>query len=125
MLILANIFLSGTATEAPPIQAFTKEEIREHGWAEPVGYDYSRYQRNNAPRAGTDGAVVDGTIGGDGDGIAVGDSATDFEPPAWESAAARYEWKDDYGDIGPAFPELEKILFGDEDHVRAGPNLVQ
>ncbi|KAJ5124158.1 DEAD/DEAH box RNA helicase [Penicillium bovifimosum] len=41
----------------------------------------------------------------------------------WASVATRYEWNDDYGEIGPAVPELEKQLFG-SDHVgRAGDKI--
>ena len=36
--------------------------------------------------------------------------------------AAVYEWNDEYGDVGPRFEELEKQLFGAENHVRAGIN---
>lgn len=38
----------------------------------------------------------------------------------WASAAARYEWKDEYGDVGPRNEELEKQLFGGEFMSRAG-----
>lgn len=31
-----------------------------------------------------------------------------------------YEWKEEYGDIGPRFEDLEKHLFGSEFHVRTG-----
>ena len=29
----------------------------------------------------------------------------------WAASAQKYEWKDEYGDVGPAYPELEKQLF--------------
>lgn len=117
----------GTATEGkgettgyvPPtiaVHNYEKDEIREHGWAEPTGYDYSRYQQQRqGARPGGDKAV-------EGD-IQVGESASGIPvSPSWESGAVRYEWSDEFGEVGPAVPELEKILFGDEDHVRAGPN---
>lgn len=31
--------------------------------------------------------------------------------PEWYSTAAKYEWSDDYGDVGPSIPELEEQLF--------------
>lgn len=31
--------------------------------------------------------------------------------PGWAHNAARYEWADEYGDVGPAVPELEAQLF--------------
>jgi ATP-dependent RNA helicase DDX3X len=38
----------------------------------------------------------------------------------WDGMAPRYEWKDEYGDIGPRNEELEKQLFNDEYMPRAG-----
>jgi ATP-dependent RNA helicase DDX3X len=38
----------------------------------------------------------------------------------WDGMAPRYEWKDEYGDIGPHNEELEKQLFNDEFMPRAG-----
>ena len=37
----------------------------------------------------------------------------------WANKAAIYEWKEEYGEIGPRFEALEKQLFG-ADHVRSG-----
>ncbi|KAL1843933.1 hypothetical protein VTJ49DRAFT_6876 [Mycothermus thermophilus] len=31
----------------------------------------------------------------------------------WDANTARYEWNDEYGDVGPEFPALELQLFGD------------
>ena len=33
--------------------------------------------------------------------------------PQWSSQGRKYEWKGDYGEVGPEDPELEKILFDD------------
>lgn len=70
---------------------------REKGWAEPQRYDYSIYTASGQP----------------GD-----DSTTPYS--AWASNATKYEWKDDYGDVGPRNEELEKMLFRDEYTNRAG-----
>ncbi|RIA81220.1 putative DEAD/DEAH box RNA helicase [Glomus cerebriforme] len=41
----------------------------------------------------------------------------------WAALRRRYEWKDNYDDdIAPKDPELEKELFGEENHVPAGIN---
>lgn len=42
------------------------------------------------------------------------------EAPTWASKAEKYEWSDEYGEVGPEHPELEKQLFGDEFLVRTG-----
>ncbi|KAJ5464263.1 DEAD/DEAH box RNA helicase [Penicillium sp. IBT 31633x] len=41
----------------------------------------------------------------------------------WAGIAVRYEWKDDYGDVGPAVPELEQQLFHSDLISRAGDKL--
>ncbi|KGO59207.1 Helicase, C-terminal [Penicillium expansum] len=41
----------------------------------------------------------------------------------WAGIATRYEWKDEYGDVGPAVPELEEQLFRGELIARAGAKL--
>ncbi|KAJ5555042.1 DEAD/DEAH box RNA helicase [Penicillium sp. DV-2018c] len=41
----------------------------------------------------------------------------------WASVAVRYEWKDDYGDVGPAVPELEEQLFRSDYISRAGDKI--
>lgn len=38
----------------------------------------------------------------------------------WAAGAARYEWEGEFGDVGPAIPELEKQLFELEYHSSAG-----
>lgn len=38
----------------------------------------------------------------------------------WAGIAVRYEWKDDYGDVGPPVPELEAQLFHSDLITRAG-----
>ncbi|KAJ5970587.1 Helicase C-terminal [Penicillium vulpinum] len=41
----------------------------------------------------------------------------------WAGVAARYEWKDEYGDVGPAVPELEEQLFGSDLIIRVGAKI--
>lgn len=48
------------------------------------------------------------------------DSFNDGTFADWDGMAPRYEWKDEYGDIGPRNEELEKQLFNDEFMPRAG-----
>lgn len=39
-------------------------------------------------------------------------SSDNYDQP-WGSHARTYEWKDEYGDVGPKYPELEIELFGE------------
>jgi ATP-dependent RNA helicase DDX3X len=48
---------------------------------------------------------------------------TSKEHRDWAGVAARYEWKDEYGDVGPAIPELEDQLFQSGMIPRAGIKL--
>ncbi|KAJ5816331.1 DEAD/DEAH box RNA helicase [Penicillium robsamsonii] len=41
----------------------------------------------------------------------------------WAGVAVRYEWKDEYGDVGPAVPELEEQLFRGDLITRPGAKL--
>jgi ATP-dependent RNA helicase DDX3X len=79
---------------------------QEHGWAVKKEYDYTSFMKTSKELA--DEAAAQGS--GD-NGVEVG---------GWASNAAIYEWNEDFGDVGPAYPDLEKQLFGSETHVRAG-----
>ncbi|KAJ9660954.1 hypothetical protein H2201_006682 [Coniosporium apollinis] len=74
-----------------------REKARLHGFVERTPYDYSVYASG---RKDDDGA--------------------DREEPAWLANAAIYEWNDDYGDVGPAIPQLEIELFGSDYRMQAG-----
>ncbi|KAI9819264.1 MAG: hypothetical protein M1827_007420 [Pycnora praestabilis] len=65
---------------------------REKGWVEPTAFNYEVYNANTPEsREAVETLVPD--------------------LPAWASNAAKYEWADDFGDVGPAHPELEAQLF--------------
>ncbi|RMY14218.1 hypothetical protein D0867_07209 [Hortaea werneckii] len=66
---------------------------RAAGWTETTAFDYVQFQRQ-------------------------GGNNTD-----WYGAAQVYEWKDEYGDVGPAIPELEIALFGGEFQMRRGEHM--
>ena len=70
------------------------------GWVPKANYNYALY--NAADRGSRQAA----------------DEAANV--PAWAANAKKYEWSDEYGDVGPAHPELEKQLFGDEHLMRSG-----
>ena len=73
---------------------------REKGWVPPEKYDYSKYI--SVPS----GEPVE--------------SEGNIEAPEWASGAAKYEWKEEYGDIGPPNSELEDMLFHNEYINRVG-----
>ncbi|KAH6671917.1 P-loop containing nucleoside triphosphate hydrolase protein [Halenospora varia] len=118
----------GAAPAEPTAPAAPTKTPQEHGWVQKKGYDYVAFNKTNkeiadekeahAVAKGEEGAVTapdapatedQGAVGG----IAIGE---------WAGNAAVYEWKEEFGDVGPEFPQLEKQLFGSEFHVKAGIN---
>ncbi|KAI1002352.1 ATP-dependent RNA helicase ded1 [Podosphaera aphanis] len=89
---------------------------QDHGWADKIAYDYNKYSKSAKELEELKNAMLTthqvaahypDAVGG----IPVGD---------WNSNAATYTWDDEFGDVGPEFPELERQLFGSEFHVRSG-----
>ena len=76
------------------------QRSREAGWVEPVKYDYEAYNASSKEARDNLGP--------------------DVELPTWAANATKYEWKDEYGDVGPGDPELEAVLFGQDTRVTEG-----
>ncbi|KAL2065460.1 hypothetical protein VTL71DRAFT_3130 [Oculimacula yallundae] len=106
--------LPDQAPEAAAPAAATHKNPQEYGWVEPTKYDYETYNKSTKEMA--DAQASSGGDLGDSDDLGVGG----FAVGDWASNAAVYTWSDDYGDVVPRFPELEKQLFGSENHVRTG-----
>ncbi|KAF7509314.1 hypothetical protein GJ744_008208 [Endocarpon pusillum] len=70
---------------------------REKGWAEPSSYDYEEYGKEPKDATGVDSTM-----------------------PAWGHNAQKYEWKEEYGEVGPRNEELEKMLYHSEFITRQG-----
>lgn len=89
------------ATENP--DTAHADQAREQGWNEPEQYDYEMFKGEVRATEGDEKAAP---------------------LPEWESNAIKYEWKEEYGDVGPENTELEKMLFFDEHHMRKGENFM-
>lgn len=91
-------------SEPPPIVPIegAAERAREHGFAPPVAYDYDSY--NTMTKEERDAAAAEGR----------------YVEPGWAATAARYEWDDEYGDVGPEDPKLEEELFRHDNVMRKG-----
>ena len=87
---------------------------QEHGWVKKESYDYARYNMSNKELADAN-AANQASLGNQG-------SSFQVRSDDWAGNAAVYEWKDEYGDVGPRFPDIETQLFGSEMHVRSGVN---
>ena len=65
-------------------------KARAAGWVERTEFDYDAYERSDKPTEG------------------------------WYGNSAVYEWKGEYGDIGPSVEALEHQLFGSKNRMREG-----
>lgn len=87
---VSNTGSTPAVAEYVPRNAEAAEEARKQGWVAPQPYDYEKYENKDA---------------------AAGE---------WAGVAARYEWKDEYGEVGPRDPQLENELFHGEFTTRVG-----
>ncbi|KAF2502944.1 ATP-dependent RNA helicase DED1 [Lophium mytilinum] len=81
------------APDGTDIKAAALERAKQHGWAEPIPYNYSTAEPST------------------------GDSGPE---PAWLSDSAKYEWTDEFGDVGPANKSLEQELYHGEFIMKEG-----
>lgn len=88
----------------PPRDEEKHRQAREAGWVEPQAYNY----------AAASARPGDQTAPSSLDQIAPEDM------PQWMHKAAKYEWKEEYGDVGPEVPELEAQLFKGDFRTRQG-----
>ena len=86
------------------------QRARDAGWVERETYNYAAY--NAAPNAAPNVASSSTLNTGGAEGGAATEQTQNV--PSWASNAARYEWSDEYGDVGPPHPDLEKLLFKNE-----------
>ena len=78
------------------------QRSRDAGWAEPEKYDYG---------------VYNATAGTREERVAAEEAQ---HLPGWAANAQKYEWSDEYGDVGPRHEALEDMLFNNENINRIG-----
>lgn len=93
--------LKEVTNEQPNKKTEAAAIAREKGWAEPEGYDYTKY--NTVEPLET-----------------LAEDTEQGQLPEWAANAAKYEWSDEFGDIGPANVKLEEMLFRNEYINRTG-----
>lgn len=76
---------NGITSTGPPKDEAMVKAARDAGWTEPTAYNYNDGENN-----------------------------VHTDEPLWAHKKGRYEWKEEYGNVGPEVPELEKELFHDE-----------
>ena len=83
-----NDITNGANTSAPAKNEEAHALAREKGWVEPQEYDYGAYTGSRDPAG--DCEVI------------------------WSHNAEKYEWKEEYGEVGPESQALEAQLFRSE-----------
>lgn len=111
--IMGNMSLKGSNNAEPLAKDWSS--------IKPVEYDYPLYnaatreEREAAEKAINERYAVEKNE--------LEDEQFTADVPLWASNAVKYEWDDEYGEVGPAHPELEKQLFRDRYINRAGTKL--
>lgn len=99
----------------------TGQTPQQYGWVDKTVYDYNTYNKTSRELAGAydpfDGAPATLATGEE-----IEEAVGGIRPGEWANNAAIYQWEDEFGDVGPAHPELEKMLFGSANHVKSGIN---
>ncbi|EKD21527.1 DEAD/DEAH box helicase [Drepanopeziza brunnea f. sp. 'multigermtubi' MB_m1] len=104
--------------EAPP--GLTPQQ---YGWVRKTEYDYDTYNKSTKELLDTQGGVEGAPETFQAEPNAeIEEAVGGIRPGEWANNAAIYQWDEDFGDIGPAHPELEKMLFGSANHVKSGIN---
>ena len=96
-----DIISTPAAATAEP-SASDKEKAKAHGWEAPTPLNYEAL---GAKREDQEALEEAGTL------------------HTWAHNAVKYEWNDEYGDVGPVIPELERQLFNQEYSITAGESL--
>lgn len=99
---LAEALPAVTNGSGPPKDQDAIELSRKSGWSAPEPIQYPR--DNVADSQPAPGEVTN----------------TESE---WAHSAEKYEWKDEYGDVGPAITELEEQLFNKDYKPQIGDQL--
>ena len=97
---LADVTNSMSKANMSAGNAAAVERVKDAHWTSPEKFDYDSYNADSKEKREA--------------------LTADHDVPAWAANAVKYEWSDEYGDVGPEFPELEEMLFGDEDQMKAG-----
>lgn len=93
----------------PPKDQEAFDTARAKGWVAPVAYDYETKTSSQAIATGADPTIPHET----------------FIEPQWAHLAQKYEWKEEYGDVGPKMPELEAQLFHNDFLTRRGTHMAE
>lgn len=96
----------------------------DHGWVAPKSYKYDADQPNTDAPGSNGVGLENGESKDDSETVETGTQSrgSKFAPGNWAHDAVRYEWKEEFGDVGPRSEKLEEELFKSKFINRAGGN---
>ncbi|KIW96468.1 uncharacterized protein Z519_03537 [Cladophialophora bantiana CBS 173.52] len=116
--VLADITPSNGVepTAGPPKNEEAIKLARQSGWVEPKANNYT----SRAPTALLNGHDGEPEAAAEDEASVEEAAVSRYATSSWSHDAAKYEWKEEYGDVGPRDEKLEKDLFRGEHINRAG-----
>lgn len=118
---LADITPSANGTvppSGPPKNEEAAKLARDQGWVQPTAHNYKATAPVNSLGGGNPQVDTAQVAEGESD-----EERQSYRTTTWSHDAAKYEWKEEYGDVGPRDERLEKDLFHGEHITRAGAKL--
>jgi ATP-dependent RNA helicase DDX3X len=113
---------NGATTTGPPKNEDALKVAREAGWVPPTAHNYI----SKAPAAdlNKDGGEAQPDLAPASEGQGTEDVLISRSGAStWAHDSAKYEWKEEFGDVGPRDELLERELFEGEFIQRAGAKL--
>lgn len=102
---LGNALTEASNATGPVRDELKYQQARDAGWIAPQAYSYESAKTGGQGAADTAETIE--TIG----------------VPVWAHQAVKYEWQEEYGDVGPEVSELEAQLFKGDTRTRIGQHL--
>ncbi|ETI27608.1 hypothetical protein G647_00057 [Cladophialophora carrionii CBS 160.54] len=114
---------NGTATPAgPPKNEEALKAARDAGWVLPIAHNYTSKVPVNALNGDESEAQPDAAPAAEAEGVEDTPKSR-YHTSNWSHDAAKYEWSEEFGDVGPRDEKLEKELFHGEYINRAGAKI--
>ncbi|KIW73981.1 hypothetical protein PV04_02054 [Phialophora macrospora] len=123
--VLADVTpaVNGTAIPAgPPKNEQALKAAREAGWVPPTAHNYTSKAPVTALNGDESETQPDAAPAAEGEGVEDVPMSR-YRPSNWSHDAMKYEWSEEFGDVGPRDEKLEKELFHGEFINRAGAKI--
>ena len=109
----------------PPKNEEAIKAARDAGWVQRQAHNYAATAPITVLNGDEDEAEPDAAPAAEGEAGDEDPMTSRHSTTTWSHDAAKYEWKEEYGDVGPRDEKLEKDLFRGEHINRAGNKLTK